>query len=158
MSVDITNRVLPGIGVCHELALHDGRHIGIVNRRTGQRDFVIYDEEGDGAAAGVTLTHDEAVAVAEVLAAPQLVFPSAVEGLVVEQLSVPGDSPFAGRALGGTQARTRTGASIVAVLREDTALPSPTPEFLLQAGDLVVTVGTRAAIEHVARILDGSSE
>jgi TrkA domain protein len=56
--------------MCHELALRDGRHVGIVTRRTGQRDFVIYDEEGDGAAGGVTLTDDEAIAVAEILAAP----------------------------------------------------------------------------------------
>ena len=158
MSVDITSRVLPGIGVCHELALHEGRHIGIVIRRTGQRDFVVYDEEGDGAAAGVTLTADEAIAVAEVLAAPRVVFPSPVEGLIVEQLPVPADSPFARRPLGGTHARTRTGASIVAVLRQGTALPSPTPEFVLHANDLVVTVGTRAAIDQVARILDGSAE
>jgi K+:H+ antiporter subunit KhtT len=158
VSVDITSRVLPGIGVCHELALHEGRHIGIVIRRTGQRDFVIYDDEGDGAAAGVTLTGDEAIAVAEVLAAPRVVFPSPVEGLVVEQLPVPDDSPFAGRPLGETHARTRTGASIVAVLREGTALPSPTPEFVLHAGDLVVIVGTRAAIDQLTRILDGSAE
>jgi K+/H+ antiporter YhaU regulatory subunit KhtT len=44
------------------------------------------------------------------------------------------------------------------VLRQGTALPSPTPEFVLHAGDLVITVGTRAAIDHVLRILDGSSE
>jgi TrkA domain protein len=141
--------------MCHELALRDG---GIVTRRTGQRDFVIYDEEGDGAAAGVTLTDDEAIAVAEILAAPQVVFPSPLEGLLVEQLPVPEGSPFADRPLGDTRARTRTGASIVAVLRQGTALPSPTPEFVLHAGDLVITVGTRAAIDHVLRILDGSSE
>ena len=158
MTVDITSRVLPGIGVCHELVLHEGRHIGIVIRRTGQRDFVIYDEEGDGAAESVTLTGDEAIAVAEVLAAPRVVFPAPVEGLVVEQISVSADSPFAGRPLGDTHARTRTGASIVAVLREGTALPSPTPEFVLHASDLVVTVGTRAAIDQVAGILDGSAE
>jgi TrkA domain protein len=158
MSVDITSRVLPGIGVCHELALHEGRHIGIVIRRTGQRDFVIYDEEGDGAAESVTLTGEETIAVAEVLAAPRVVFPAPVEGLVVEQLSVSADSPFAGRPLGDTHVRTRTGASIVAVLRQGAALPSPTPDFVLNADDLVVTIGTRAAIDQVEHILDGSAE
>ena len=44
------------------------------------------------------------------------------------------------------------------MLRQGTALPSPTPEFVLHANDLVVTVGTRAAIDQVARILDGSAE
>lgn len=162
MSVDITSRVLPGIGVCQEVALHDGRRLGIVTRRSGLRDLVLYDEDGDGAAVDIALDDDEANAVAEILGAPQLTFRLAVlqrqaEGLIVEQLPVPADSPFAARPLGDTQARTRTGASIVAVLRQGAALPSPTPDFVLQAGDLVVTVGTQAAVDQVAHILDGSA-
>ncbi len=162
MNVDITSRVLPGIGVCQEVALRDGHHIGIVTRRNGLRDLVLYDDEGDGAADTIALSDAEANAVAEILGAPQLTFRLAVlqrqaEGLIVEQLPVPADSPHAGRALGDTQARTRTGASIVAILRHGAALPSPTPDFVLQAGDLVVTVGTQAAVDQVARILDGST-
>lgn len=162
MNVDITSRVLPGIGVCQEVGLRDGHRLGIVTRRTGLRELVLYDEDGDGAADTIALTDDEANAVAEILGAPQLTFRLAVlqrqaEGLIVEQLPVPADSPFAARPLGDTQARTRTGASIVAVLRHGAALPSPTPDFTLQAGDLVVTVGTQAAIDQVAHILDGTA-
>lgn len=161
MSVDIATRVLPGIGVCQELELTSGRRLGIVTRRNGLRDLVLYDDEGEGAAVDVALTDDEANALAEILGAPQLTFRLAVlqrqaEGLIVEQLPVPANSPFGGRPLGDTQARTRTGASIVAVLRQGAALPSPTPDFVLQAGDLVVTVGTQVAVDHVARILDGT--
>ena len=160
--MDITSRVLPGIGVCQEVVLHDGRRLGIVTRRNGLRDLVLYDEDGDGAAENVALTDDEANAVAEILGAPQLTFRLAVlqrqaEGLIVEQLPVPADSPYAARPLGDTQARTRTGASIVAVLRQGAALPSPTPDFVLHPGDLVVTVGTQAAVDQVAHILDGSA-
>ena len=162
MNVEITNRVLPGIGVCQEVALHNGRRLGIVTRRSGLRDLVFYDEEGEGAAETVALTDDEANAVAELLGAPQLTFRLAVlqrqaEGLIVEQLPVPAGSPYAARPLGDTQTRTRTGASIVAILRHGAALPSPTPDFVLQAGDLVVTVGTQAAVDQVAHILDGTA-
>ena len=162
MNVDITSRVLPGIGVCQEVGLRDGHRLGIVTRRTGLRELVLYDEDGDGAADTIALTDDEANAVAEILGAPQLTFRLAVlqrqaEGLIVEQLPVPADSPFAARPLGDTQARTRTGASIVAVLLHAAALPSPTPDITLQAGDLVVTVGTQAAIDQVAHILDGTA-
>jgi TrkA domain protein len=161
MNVDITNRVLPGIGVCQEIDLRDGHRIGVVTRRNGLRDLIFYDEDGDGAAATVALSDDEANAIAEVLGAPQLTFRLAVlqrqaEGLIVEQLPVPADSPYAGRELGDTQARSRTGASIVAVLRRGAALPSPTPDFVLLPGDLVVTVGTQAAVDLVAHILDGT--
>jgi K+:H+ antiporter subunit KhtT len=162
MSVDIAARVLPGIGVCQEVELHNGRKLGIVTRRNGLRDLVLYDEDGDGAERTVALTDDEANAVAEILGAPQLTFRLSMlqrqaEGLIVEQLAIPADSPYAGRPLGDTRARTLTGASIVAVLRQSAALPSPTPDFVLHAGDLVVTVGTQAAVDEVAHILEGSS-
>jgi TrkA domain protein len=41
-----------------------------------------------------------------------------------------------------TQARSRTGVSIVAVLRAQTAFPAPTPDSGFQAGDTAVVVGT----------------
>jgi len=161
MSVEIVSRVLPGIGVCQEVDLKIGRRLGIVTRRNGLRDIVVYDDDGEGAAATVSLTDDEANALAEILGAPQLTIRLAAlqqqaDGLVTEQLPIPTSSPFAGRPLGATQARTRTGASIVAVLRQGAALASPGPDFPLQAGDLVVTVGTRDGVDQVARILDGS--
>jgi TrkA domain protein len=161
MTVEVTSRNLPGIGVCQELQLRSGRRLGIVTRRSGLRDLVLYDEDGEGAAETIALTDDEANALAEILGSPQLTFRLAVlqrqaEGLTVEQLSVPASSPYAGRPLGDTQTRTRTGASIVAVLRQGAALPSPTPDFILHAGDLVVTVGTQRAVDHVAQILEGA--
>ncbi len=156
------SRVLPGIGVCQEVGLRNGRRVGIVTRRNGQRELVLYDEEGDGAADTIAMSDDEANAIAEILGAPQLTVRLAMlqrqaDELIVEQLPIPPDSPFGDRPLGDTQARTRTGASIVAILRHGAALPSPAPDFVLHTGDLVVTVGTQDAVDQVARILDGTA-
>jgi TrkA domain protein len=161
MAMRIESRVLPGIGVCQELELRDGRRVGIVNRRNGQRDFVIYDEDGDGAVESVTMDAAEANVVAELLGAPQLVarladLQRAADEVLTEQLPLPENSPYARRPLGDTAARTRTGASIVAVLRQGATIASPGPDFVLEGGDLVVTVGTRDGIDQVSRILDGT--
>ncbi len=160
MTVTISSRGLPGIGVCQELELTDGSRLGIVTRRSGKRDLFMYDaEDPDAASARVVLTEPEANAVAELLGGPQLLTSLASlreDGLVVEQLPVPSSSPFAGRPLGDTRARTRTGASIVAVLRDSAAIPSPGPEFGLRGGDLIAVVGTQAAVDQLAAILDGS--
>ncbi len=104
------SRVLPGIGVCQEVGLRDGRRIGIVTRRNGQRELVLYDEEGDGAVDTIAMSDDEANAVAEILGAPQLTVRLAMlqrqaDELIVEQLPIPPDSPFGDRPLGDTQAR-----------------------------------------------------
>ena len=99
--------------------------------------------------------------IAELLGAPELVYRLSVlrrqvEGLVVEQLPVPENSPLNGRPLGDSQIRTKTGASIVAIMRRGAALPSPGPDFVLVAEDLVVIVGLQPAVDFAARILDGT--
>jgi TrkA domain protein len=96
----------------------------------------------------------------ELLGAPRIVERLAalheqIAGLTSEELVVAAGSPYVDRTLGDTQARSRTGASIVAVLRQQQVLPSPAPNFRFRAGDRVVVVGTPDAIEAVARILAG---
>ena len=46
---------------------------------------------------------------------------------------------------------TRTGSSIVAVIRSDQSIPAPGPEFGLLAGDVIVAVGT---VEGLATMRD----
>jgi TrkA domain protein len=161
--VDIISRALPGIGVCQELVLQSGRRVAVVTRRDGLRDLVVYDaDDPDAAHDQIELSEPEANAIAEILGAPQLIEQLAdlqqqASGLITQQLPIPATSPYVGRTLGDTQTRTRTGASVVAVIRQGAATPSPTPDFGLEAGDLVVVVGTKEAIEHVAAIFDGLS-
>jgi K+:H+ antiporter subunit KhtT len=76
-----------------------------------------------------------------------------VEGLTVDRLPLAAASPFDGGTIGDTQARTRTGVSIVAVLRGDSAHPAPGPEFALRGGDTLVVVGTPRGIEELAVLL-----
>jgi TrkA domain protein len=160
--VEVSSTVLPGIGVRQDVELTSGRRLGVVTRRSGIRDLVFYKRDDPDTAAGqIELTEQESNTLAELLGAPQLTFRLQVlqqqaAGLVVEQLPVPDSSPYAGRVLGDTQVRSRTGASIVAVLRQAAVIPSPAPDFQLHAGDLIVVVGTREAVDEVAQILDGS--
>jgi TrkA domain protein len=56
--------------------------------------------------------------------------------------------------LGDTQARTRTGASIVAIVRDDDVLASPGPAELLLEGDVLIVIGTEEGIAGVEQIVD----
>ena len=62
-------------------------------------------------------------------------------------------SPYDGRSLGDTRARTRTGASIVAVVRHGQVVASPRPDFVFHPDDIVVVVGTADGTAAVARLL-----
>jgi TrkA domain protein len=54
--------------------------------------------------------------------------------------------------------RTRTGVSIIAVIRGEAAIPAPGPEMLLLGGDIVVVVGLAEGIDSAARLLVGSEQ
>ena len=56
-----------------------------------------------------------------------------VEGLAIDWLSVPAASIRVGKTLGSSEMRTRTGVSIVAVLRGEVTFPSPEPDFVFEA-------------------------
>ncbi|MEV6987118.1 cation:proton antiporter regulatory subunit [Sphaerisporangium sp. NPDC051017] len=157
--MDIEQTALPGIGLKHEFTTQSGRRIAVVSHRSGRRDVVIYDKhDPDRACEAVQLNDEEADALVELLGAPRIVqrlnaLHREVEGLVSVQLPIADGSPYAGRPMGETRARTRTGASIVAVVRGGQVHASPAPDFGLDAGDVVVVVGSPESTTAVADIL-----
>jgi TrkA domain protein len=158
--MDIERVNLPGIGMRHSFTTGRHRRLGVVSHHNGRRDLVVDDKDDpDSAVVSVALTPAEANALAELLGTARLVerlteLNRQVEGLVTEQISVVEGSPYADRTLGDTAARTRTGASIVAVVRDRQVFASPRPDFRFLAGDVVVVVGTAEGTSAVARILN----
>jgi K+:H+ antiporter subunit KhtT len=146
--VEVERTALPGIGLRHEFYTEKGQHAAIVSHVSGRRDIVIYRQhDPDSVAATLTLNTDEANGIAELLGTARIVERLAdlqrqVVGLATVQIPITAGSPYDGRALGDTQTRTRTGASIVAVVRSGGIIGSPRPDFLFEPGDLVVVVGT----------------
>ncbi|GAB3895323.1 cation:proton antiporter regulatory subunit [Microbispora bryophytorum] len=157
--MDVEQTVLPGIGLRHEFTTRSGRRIGVVSHRTGRRDLVIYDpDDPDRACETVKLNDEEADALVELLGAPRIVqrlnaLHREVEGLVSVQLPIAPGSPYTGRPMGEAQVRTRTGASIVAVVRAGHVFASPAPDFVLTGDDIVVVVGSEDSTTTVADIL-----
>lgn len=150
---------LPGIGVRKEFLMRNGRRIGVISHRDGQIELILSKaDDPDACVAELPLTTEEAAALANLLGAPQLVAQLNDEhkdlpGIHTKQLPVKANSPFDGRTLGDTALRTRTQVSVVAVMRAGQAQPSPTPDFTLTAGDLLVTVGTAEGLENAFKIL-----
>jgi TrkA domain protein len=157
--VDVQQTRLAGIGRRYDFLTSSGQRIGVVEHRTGRRDLVVYERhDPDAAHEVVTLNAAEADTLAELLGAPRLVerltgLREQVEGLATEQLLLGRDSPYAGKTLGDAQVRTRTGASIVAVVREGEVSVSPRPDFGFRAGDGVVVVGTGEGVAAAAALL-----
>lgn len=159
--VDLEETLLPGVGVRYELTTRAGQVIGIVVAREGGAEIVAYDQRDPDRALGVfRLNPEEADAVAEVLGAPRLTQRFAdlsreVPGLQSGRFTIRPGSPFDGRTLGETRARTLTGCSIVAIVRDADVVPSPTPADHLRAGDVLVAIGSSSGLEELDRRLSG---
>jgi TrkA domain protein len=150
---------IPGVGVRYELELEGGEHIGVIVHRSGRRELMTYStRDPDAVQWRLAMTPVESRIVGDLLGGVQLVenlvdMQQSVEGLVIDWLPLPAGSPFAGRSIGDAAVRSRTGVSIVAVIRDETAFPAPGPDFGLEADDTLVVVGTAGGIEAVGELL-----
>jgi len=150
---------LPGVGVRYEFETNEGRRIGVISHRTGLREiYVSRKDDPDEFHRVVGLAADDARTLAELLGATRVAQQLAelqqrIEGLVIDWLPVRADSAYAGRTIGDARIRTRTGVSVVAIVRGEEAVPAPAPEAELRSGDYLVVVGTPRGVEETVQLL-----
>jgi TrkA domain protein len=157
--MDIQETSLPGVGLRHDFTTRAGRQLGVVTHRTGRRDLLLYDrDDPDATQEVIQLTDEEADTLADLLGAARLTgrlaaLTQQVEGLAIDWLPIRPGSPYAGQAIADTQARSRTGVSIVAILHGEGAIPAPTPDARLDPGDTLVVVGTAKGVKDLSALL-----
>ena len=161
--MELVETLLPGVGVRYDLRTRDGNLLGMVLQREGAVEIAVYDRREPDRARGVLrLEPDEVEAVAELLGAPRMTQRFAdlsreVPGLRSARLTITPGSPFDGRTLGDTRARTRTGCSVVALVRDLEVVTSPDPAQVLHGDDVLVVIGAEAGLERLATLLSTGS-
>lgn len=157
---EIEETNLPGVGLRHDFTTRGGDRLGVITHRTGRRQLLVYDrEDPDACEEDIALEEDEGHALAELLGGTTVtehftrVFQQSLEGLTIEWLTIGDDWACAGKTIGQTQLRTRTGVSIIAVLRDGQTHPAPEPDFPLSVGDAAVVVGTPDGLREAAEFL-----
>lgn len=152
---------LPGVGTRHDFQSKHGKRVGVLTHRDGRREiYVTRADDPDACAQSISLTEEEAEAMADLLGGSTITrrleqTAQDIEGLAMDWLPIAPDSQYAGRRLGDTQMRTRTGVSIVAVMRGGQAYPAPDPAFELHANDTAVVVGTPQGVIAASKLLGG---
>lgn len=150
---------LPGVGVRFEFETAERKRIGVISHRTGLREiYVSRPDDPDEFKRVLELSPDDARTLAELLGATRVAEQLAelqqrIEGLVIDWLPVREDSAYAGRTIGDARIRTRTGVSVVAIVRGDDAVPAPEPDQRLESGDYLVVVGTARGVEQAVELL-----
>lgn len=162
--VKLDETSLPGVGMRYDFDGKFGKRVGVITHRDGRRElFVSLKADPDACAQSIVLDEKESEVVADLLGGSTVTRRMAqsmqdIEGLAMDWLPLADSTPFNGRPLGSAMLRTRTGASIVAIMRGGGAIPAPGPEFILRAGDTVVVVGTAGGVTRAARLLNGEPD
>ncbi|MGB0114226.1 MAG: cation:proton antiporter regulatory subunit [Ilumatobacteraceae bacterium] len=150
---------LPGVGVRHEFTTGDGQDLGVLVRHDGRREILVYDaDDPDACRSIVTLSADDTRTVSELLGASQVTeavsaVQQEIEGLAIEWIEIGPASPAATSTIGDGMYRTKTGSSIVAVIRGGQSIPAPGPDFGLLAHDVVVAVGTTDGLAAMRELI-----
>lgn len=156
---EIRETELPGVGVRYEFRTGSGRRVGVVAHRSGRREIFLADpDDPDAVVESVDLSPEDARTLGDLLGVSQVAsrlteLQQQVEELAIDWLPLDEDSPYAGRTIGEAGIRTRTGVSVVAIIRGEDAIPAPGPETRLEAGDYLVVVGTQRGVEELVRLL-----
>jgi TrkA domain protein len=159
--MEVFETPLPGIGVRHEFMSSSGERLGVVTRRDGRRELLLYDrDDPDSCRVTIELTSEDAAAMVELLGGSRVTetlqdLRHEVEGLSIQWVTIPQGKRMAGRTIADGEIRTRTGASVVAVIRGDNSIPGPGPDFRFEPGDVVLLMGSEPAVEAAERLLTG---
>ncbi len=158
---EVRETKLPGVGVRYEFTTEVGQEIGVIVHHDGRREMLVYDEDDpDACSSIVNLSETDTHTLGEIFGVSHVSETVAavrheIEGLAIEWIEVPDGSAAVGSTIGEGSYRTRTGASIVAVIRGAETVAAPGPDFDFTAGDVVVSVGTVEGLEMLRTLLSG---
>ena len=156
---DVSETPLPGVGVRHDFVASDGRTIGVLVHRDGRREILVYGrDDPDTCTTTLSLSAEDARTMNELLGGSRVieaigVVQHEIDGLSIEWITVADRSSAVGTTIGDGAYRSRTGASIIAIVRGDQPIPAPDPDVVLGAADVAVAVGTNEGLAALRRLL-----
>jgi TrkA domain protein len=167
MEIGVDVQELPGIGRRYEVLGERGGRVAVVLHHTGRRDVYAFerprgddDEDGDPDAV-IELSDPQARKLGAILGGAYFK-PAAVQeleavigDLLIEWVTLEELSPVVGISIEGLQVRQRTGMTIVAIIRDRTAIPMPEPSTVLEGGDRLVVVGRQRDFASFEELVKG---
>jgi TrkA domain protein len=155
---EVTETQLPGVGVRHEFSTTSGERLAVLSHRTGRREIAVYDRaDPDKCSTVLHLSPDESHTLAELLGgrpvSEAVAAVQQLEGVAIDWIRIRPGLARTPATIGEGQLRTRTGASVVALVRGDATFPAPGPDEALEEGDVVVAVGTPDGLRRLRDLL-----
>lgn len=159
--IKIHETKLPGVGVQHDFQTEDGRRVGVITHHTGRRDFLLFsDNDPDRCSSATTFTEQEAQLLGEMLGASQVVQTigniqqTVVGGLALDWIIVHRDWSCVNTTLGSLKI-AEAGVQILAIIRNESTIPDPSANMILQPEDVILVVGKPEQIRVASDVLHG---
>jgi TrkA domain protein len=140
---------VPGVGRKFELDIDGGKRAVVLLHHDGRVELFRRDSPDADSEKVFDLTRGEANRLGSILEGAYFETVSTDELAVplgdafIEWVDIEEDSAVAGQTLAGSDLRAVTGVSVIAVQRGEETIPNPKPDFRVEAGDILVTLGNR---------------
>ena len=155
--MDVSETDLPGVGKRFEFDIGGGETVVIVVHNTGRREVFVRPEPGADAEEVLDLTDRQARIVGSILEGtyfqPVETDTTATtigDNVMLEWYTLATDAPLVGKSIKEANVRGETGATIAAIERGGDVIQSPDPDWVFEADDQLVVVGTREHHEQFA--------
>lgn len=150
---------LIGIGKKYQIETEAGDNMVVVIHDDGRRELYRFDQEESESKCVMTLSDEESRQVAGIIGGlsykPKALetIEVALDDLTIEWIKVSNTSPSLGKSIGELEVRKRTGASIIAAIKEGDSIINPGPDYVMAADTTMVVAGKRNHIKLIKEIL-----
>ena len=138
---------VPGVGKKFELDVEDGKRAVVLLHHDGRVEVFRRPNPDADSEKVFDLSQGEANRLGSILegayfeAVPTEELQVPLGDAFIEWVDIGEDSPVAGQTLVESDLRNVTGVSVIAVQRGEETIPNPDPEFTVEVGDILVTLG-----------------
>lgn len=161
--MDVREHDLPGVGKKFALVTNDGDRMTVIIHNTGHREIYHFQKGEDYPHFAIRIEDAEARKLGAILGGAYFQPPVAesmemvLDQLSIEWLKVDSDSELANQTIQEAAIREKTGASVIAILRDGKAHPNPQPSDTISTGDTLMVVGDREQVARFAGMCKGSN-
>lgn len=157
--VEVIESTLPGVGRKYVMKLRTGGSVTVISKPDGTREMYHFKGKDDIPCDTVHFNPEEAQQFATLLGA-NFARPALKEEielvlgkLQLEWITLEEGSSSIGHSLGALNLRALTGASVIAIMRGEEAVPNPQVSEVLQMGDTLVLIGNDLQIKKATVLL-----
>lgn len=150
---------LVGIGKKYEIDTEAGDQMVVVIHDDGRRELYRREEADNETHCVMTLSDEESRQVAGIIGGlsykPKALetIEVALDDLRIEWYKVGESNDGVDKSIGELEVRQRTGASIIAAIRDDETIINPGPDYVITSGTTLVIAGKRNNIKLLKEIL-----